>query len=71
MNSTAHIIPSFSVIYGTPKRSDIQRCVNICIHIVSAVIALKVLIGSFSKMLASAARLARISRVNNHNMNSV
>jgi hypothetical protein len=33
-----------------PKRSDIQRCVNISIHIVSAVIALKVFVGSFSKM---------------------
>lgn len=66
-----HIIRFFNVIYCTSKRSDIQRCVNICIHIVSAVITLKVFVSSFAKMLAHITSLTCISRVNHYNWNTI
>src|SRR5690606_27488824 len=65
-NSATHSIRFFDTVYGASKGSYIDRCVKISIHIVSTVVALKVLAGSFTNMFTHIAGLTRVSRINNY-----
>ena len=71
MQSTAIHTRLFAVVYGTAKRSNIERCVYISIHIVSAVIAFKHLSFPVAYMVTVAASLACISWINQNNRNTV
>ncbi len=61
----------FNVIYCTSKRSNIYAGIKVSVHIVSAVIALKVLVGSFAKMFTHVTSLRSIARINNYNRNAI
>jgi hypothetical protein len=71
MQSTAIHIRLFAVVYGTAQRSNIERCVNIGIHIVSAVIAFKYLSFPIAYMVAVTTSLACISWINQNNLNTI
>ena len=68
--TTIHIRFS-SVVYDTPQRSNIQRCVDIGIHIVSAVITLKRLVVSVAYVVANRTRLACVCRFNHYQFNTI
>src|SRR5690606_37498963 len=63
---STHSIRFTGVVYGASKCSYSDRCVSISIHMASAVVALKVLAGSFTKMFTYIASLTRVSRINNY-----
>ena len=71
MQSTAIHTQLFGLIYGSPQRSNIERCVYISVHIVSAVIAFKYLSFSIAYVVAVTASLACISWVNKNNLNTI
>src|SRR5690606_8114983 len=66
-NSATHSIRFTGAVYGASKGSYIDRYVKISIHIASTVVALKVLVSSFTKMFTYIAGLTRVSRANNYN----
>lgn len=61
----------FRLIYNSPKRSDIHRCVHIGIHIVSAVITPKRLVFSIANVMANRTRLTGVCRFNNNQLNAI
>ena len=71
MQSTAKHIRLFRVYYRTPQRSNIDRCVHISVHIVSAVIAFKYLSFPIAYVVAVATSLACISWINQNNLNTI
>src|SRR5690606_4716328 len=68
--TTIHIRFS-SVVYDTPQRSNIERCVDIGIHIVSAVITLKRLVVSVAYVVANRTRPACVCRFNHYQFNTI
>src|SRR5690606_33043231 len=68
--SATHSIRFTGVVYGASKGSYSDRCVYISIHMASAVVALKVLAGSFTKMFTYIASLTRVSRINYYHSNA-
>src|SRR5690606_6911077 len=65
-NSATHIIRFSDTVYGASKGSYIDRCVHISIHMASTVLALKVLVSSFTNMFTYITDLTRVSRINNN-----
>src|SRR5690606_7452537 len=70
-NSARHSIRFFNAVYGASKGSYIDRCVSISIHMVTTVVALKVLVGSFTNMFTYIAGLTRVPRINNHDRDTI
>src|SRR5690606_21757834 len=66
-NSATHIIRFSDTVYGASKGSYIDRCVHISIHMACTVLALKVLVSSFTNMFTYIAGLTRVSRVYSYN----
>src|SRR5690606_34196988 len=70
-NSATHSIRFSGAVYGASKGSYSERCVNICVHMASTVVALKVLTGSFTKMFTHIAGLTGVSWINSYNRNTI
>src|SRR5690606_6813290 len=70
-NSTTHNIRFSGAVYGASKGSYSERCVSISIHMASSVVALKVLVSSFTYMFTYIAGLTRVSRVNHYNREAI
>src|SRR5690554_4906554 len=70
-DSATHNIRFFSAVYNAPKGRYIDRCVSIGIHMASTVVALKVLVSSFSNMFTYIAGLTRVSRINNYHRDAI
>src|SRR5690606_19663551 len=70
-DNATHSIRFSGAVYGASKGSYIDRCVNISIHMASTVVALKVLISSFTNMFTYITGLTRVSRVNHYNRDAV
>src|SRR5690606_8315982 len=66
-NSATHIIRFSDTVYGASKGSYIDRCVHISIHMACTVLALKVLVSSFTNMFTYITDLTSVSRVNYYN----
>src|SRR5690606_26121508 len=65
-NSATHIIRFSDTVYGASKGSYIDRCVHISIHMASTVLALKVLVSSFTNIFTYITDLTSVSRINNY-----
>src|SRR5690606_14487750 len=70
-NSARHSIRFFDTVYGASKGSYIDRCVSISIHMVTTVVALKVLVGSFTNMFTYIAGLTRVPWINHHHRDTI
>src|SRR5690606_3557250 len=70
-NSATHSIRFSGAVYGASKGSYIEQCVYINIHMAPTVVALKVLVSSFTHMFTYITGLTRVSRVNSYNRDAI
>jgi len=61
----------FSVVYRTPKYRDIDACIKVCIHIVSAVNTLKRFAVSITNMITFRTSLRGICGFNNYQWHTI